>query len=75
MEIKTKFNLDHPCWIMTDNIPVQMYIDGIFVQLTEVDGKIVTDIEYTIKGKYGGPEIRCKEERLFPTKNELLKTL
>ena len=77
MEIKTKFDLNYPCWIMVSNKPIPCYITGIRTELSEVYGNITTTTVYTIKGKsyFSNFEMECKEDELFSTKAELIKTL
>jgi hypothetical protein len=77
MEIKTKFDINDSCWIMSSNKPTVYYISGIRVELSEDDGNITTTIVYTIERKstYNQGERDCKEDELFSTKEELIKTL
>ena len=72
MEIKTKYNIGDRVYTLFDNKVENFIIEGI---------NIVADKEYPILIQYlsyniiPGENTRFDEERVFPTKEELLKSL
>lgn len=76
MKIETKYDIGQEVWVMLDNKPQCMKIWGVNVNIQEgFDGQYTlpdkTNIEYYNWGKHH----IIAEEYLFPTKEELLKSL
>ena len=68
MEVKTKFGLGEKVWCVDENKARQDTITGISMFIG-LDKK--PEVEYSLR--YGN--IRVEEDRLFYTKEELLKSL
>ena len=66
MTIETKYNIGDEVWIMSDNRPITLRI----IRMTIFYDDVKTEVLYrTTCGKY------LNEQDLFPTKEELLKSL
>lgn len=74
MEVKTKFNLGDEVWTMENNKAVSGSIKELTINIC-INGKIT--IKYTIKVLWKSQiwDTTRYEEELFPTKEELLKSL
>lgn len=76
MEIKTKYNIGDEVWFMNNNKPKSMKVWDIEVQIkTAFDGQY--DYGYYIRSYYHdfGCHNIVEVPNLFPTKEELLKSL
>lgn len=81
MEIKTKYNIGDKVWTMFRNKVIYFIISRIEVRVDEKE----TSIVYTSKDIYdeysylAGRDVKRNfvrsEDKLFPTKDELLKSL
>ncbi|MEE1303843.1 MAG: hypothetical protein U0K68_01630 [Agathobacter sp.] len=76
MTIKTKYNIGDKVWLMWYNKPIQARIMKIKTNTIEVSKFCIrtfkeTTIEYIIEMD----SAVMSEDRLFPTKEELLKSL
>lgn len=74
MTIETKYNIGDEVWFMCENKELQSYIDDI---------RVMCEKENTIKISYWVKPLNVRgkgnwlyhEQNLFPTKQELLKSL
>ena len=66
MEIKTKFNPGDIIWCIYENKAIRSKITGVGISVYET----VSTIEYTID-----KDERINEDKVFSTKEELLKSL
>lgn len=69
MNVKSKFNLRDTCWIMLHNKPTKLSINGIYITIDDLN----INVKYTI-----GPidsSIEVNEEKIYSTREELLKSL
>lgn len=80
MKIETKYNIGDEVFFMDNNRVEKGFIDSIRVAVFDTIENVEEDEEryenktrYTIKGK--GHDILFKGERLFLSKEELLKSL
>lgn len=72
MTIETKYNIGQEVWIANIFMePIKVKIYGIVAGVK--DNKVL--IDYHIRFSEKGCTIRKKEELIFPTKEELLKSL
>ena len=71
MKIETKYNIGNEVWMLLLNEPEQFVITGI--EFTH--HRIFVGCEYYIKSIDCEYEVKISEELLFPTKEELLKSL
>ena len=69
MTIETKYNIGQEVWMLPSFIPIKVKIYGI--EIAVVDNRIYTF--YNVKDKIINH--RMSESQLFPTKEELLKSL
>ena len=68
MEVNTKFNLDELCWYITNNKVTEVRIKGYQINVDENSNvEIVYNVMYD--------DNYVPENKLFKTKEELLKTL
>lgn len=72
MEIKTKYNIGDKVWVMDDNQPTEITINGLSGEY-----KIIENVNYHITLYYSNDswKICFYENEVFPTKEELLKSL
>ena len=82
MKIETKYNIGQEVWYMEDNHTELGEICGYNISYGEGDyyGSFMTGepkslITYYIKGSKSSVGCLCAEDKLFPTKEELLKSL
>lgn len=70
MKIKTRFDLGDTCYLMVpfSNKPIDLTVNGVYTEVSEVDGKIETRTEYTI-GQTDSIQ-KYREDRLFASKDE-----
>lgn len=68
MEVETKFNIGDRGWYISNNKVTSQEITGFNIS---VDENMNVEIEYTIHYDL----TKVSEDKLFKTKNELLKTL
>jgi len=70
MEIKTKYNIKDECWFIFDNRIQKLWISRIEITKFFVCGTTKQTLFYTL-----GQSIVLSEEKLFSTKEDLLKSL
>lgn len=76
MTIKTKYNIGDELWFMANNKPTTIKVWNIIVEIkTKCDGQYTYGTHHKIyyQDYYGYHKIL--EQELFPTKEELLKSL
>ena len=66
MQINTKYNIGDKVWVMSDNKPTELLIDSIEIFIHSIG----YSIWYVDKENEGYEELQ-----VFPTKEELLKSL
>ena len=71
MTIETKYNIGDEVWMMLLNEPEQFVITGI----EYTHHRIFVGCKYYIKSIDCEYEVKIPEDLLFPTKEELLKSL
>lgn len=80
MTITTKYDVNNEFWFMLDNKPVKRTVDKIIFEaykyITEFEPRI-DEVRYQVKYgfKHFGYYTWIDEDALFPTKEELLKSL
>lgn len=75
MTIETKYNIGDEVWFLAQNAVWNCKVDGIYISIREdiqEDNRIV--YEFCNNNAYGGV-FSVYEKALFPTKEELLKSL
>ena len=72
MKIETKYDIGQEVWLLDNNHIYQGTVDGINIAI----GKEISSV-YTVRIRNisGSWTIQRKEEFVFPTKEELLKSL
>lgn len=76
MTIETKYNIGDEVWFMTNNKPTTMRVWDITIEIkTKFDGQYVYGDYYRIYYHDYGNKNTVKENNLYPTKEELLKSL
>lgn len=82
MEIKTKYNIGDEVWFMENNRPVYALVAGYKTSYGKGDyfGEFMTGepkcaITYYVRGDKNSIGSLQEESSLFPTKEELLKSL
>ena len=71
MTIETKFNIGDEVWFMKENKPTKKVVD--FIEIITASTTSKSFIQYGLKME--GVVERVTEKYLFPTKEELLKSL
>ena len=71
MTIETKYNIGDEVWLMKENKPTKRVVD--FIEIIAASTTSKSFIQYGLKIE--GDVERVVESRLFPTKEELLKSL
>ena len=71
MTIETKFNIGDEVWFMKENKPTKKVVD--FIEIIAASTTSKSFIQYGLKME--GVVERVTEKYLFPTKEELLKSL
>ena len=71
MTIETKYNIGDEVWFMKENKPTKRVVD--FIEIIAASTTSKSFIQYGLK--IGSVVERVVESHLFPTKEELLKSL
>lgn len=71
MKIETKYNIDDEVWLMKENKPTKRVVS--FIEIIAASTTSKSFIQYGLK--FEGEVERVVENKLFPTKEELLKSL
>ena len=71
MKIETKYNIGQEVWFMKENKPTKQVVG--FVEIIAASTTSKSFIQYGLKIE--GSVERVVENKLFPTKEELLKSL
>lgn len=71
MDIKTKYNIGDEVWFMNENKACVSFIEDVRVKKNSKNTKIEYMVESMQKKDFG----LKKEQDLFPSKEELLKSL
>ena len=71
MTIETKYNIGDEVWLMNENKAYVSFIEDVRVKRNSKNTKIEYMVESMQKKDFG----LKKEQELFPTKEELLKSL
>ncbi len=76
MTIETKYNIGDMVWFMENNMVAHRAISVVYVEGGIVNGKTRLQILYKMNAhKEIGCDALVRESDLFPTKEELLKSL
>lgn len=68
MNIETKYNTGQPVWLMSENKPWNPVIDSIEVTIFQSEKR---SVYYSFQNS----RVKANEELVFPSKEELLKSL